>query len=209
LVFKGGTALQKAYALNRFSIDLDFTLNDVNFDSQTLFKKIVSDLNSFGLKTETIKLKKKVSEIFILKIQGPLYDGIERSLSSLRIEISLREKIILGFDVKEIVPIYPDIQPYIIVVMKLEEILAEKIRAILTRAKARDVYDAWFLIKKGVKTEKKIINEKLSYYSLKFNKDKFISNVKRIEKTWKKELEPLVSFIPDFNTVFKNIKDKF
>jgi predicted nucleotidyltransferase component of viral defense system len=85
LVFKGGTALQKAYALSRFSIDLDFTLKDVNFDSQTLFKKIVSYLNSFGLKTETIKLKKKVSEIFILKIQGPLYDGTERSLSSLRI----------------------------------------------------------------------------------------------------------------------------
>jgi predicted nucleotidyltransferase component of viral defense system len=40
LVFKGGTALQKAYALNRFSIDLDFTLNDANFDSQTLFKKL-------------------------------------------------------------------------------------------------------------------------------------------------------------------------
>jgi predicted nucleotidyltransferase component of viral defense system len=93
--------------------------------------------------------------------------------------------------------------------MKLEEILAEKIRAILTRVKARDVYDMWFLIKKGVKVNKKIINEKLGYYSLKFNKDKFISNVKRIEKTWGKELEPLVSFIPDFKTVFKEINEKF
>jgi len=27
-VFKGGTALQKIYGLNRFSIDLDFTLSD-------------------------------------------------------------------------------------------------------------------------------------------------------------------------------------
>jgi len=209
LVFKGGTALQKVYALNRFSIDLDFTLKDIDFDLQTLFKKIVSDFNNFGLKVEMKKLKKGVSESIVLKIQGPLYDGTERSLSSLRIEISLREKIILGFDAKEIVPVYSDIQPYIIAVMKLEEILAEKIRTILTRTKARDLYDLWFLIKKGVRIDEKIINEKLDYYNLKFNKDKFLSNAEKIEKTWEKELELLVSLTPDFKTVLKEIKEKF
>lgn len=43
LVFKGGTALQKAYSLNRFSIDLDFTLNR-EISAREIIDRVIADL---------------------------------------------------------------------------------------------------------------------------------------------------------------------
>jgi len=49
--------------------------------------------------------------------------------------------------------------------MKKEEILAEKVRAMSIRRRARDLYDIAFLLKKGVSMEYELINKKLSYYN--------------------------------------------
>ena len=59
--------------------------------------------------------------------------------------MSRRETVIRNPLAKEINPIYKDILPYIINVMDINEIIAEKIRAILTRDKVRDVYDLYKL----------------------------------------------------------------
>ena len=49
-VFKGGTALQKVYGLNRFSIDLDFTAKEDNnkIDFKILIEKIAKKITDFG-----------------------------------------------------------------------------------------------------------------------------------------------------------------
>src|SRR3989338_2189662 len=99
LIFKGGTALQKAFGLNRFSIDLDFTqLGNVPPD---LFLLIQNDLSAFGFRNEYTQIKHKNSLAIKLKIQGPLYLGQERTLTVLMIEISIMENILLEPEIKE------------------------------------------------------------------------------------------------------------
>ncbi len=204
LVFKGGTALQKAYGLNRFSEDLDFTLNrEMNIDE--LIEKIKKDIENFGFKAEYKLLSSKISKCYRLRINGPLYDGTERSIASLRIEISLRKDLLLEPDTKEIIPAYIDLQPYIVLIMNTEEILAEKIRSIFQREKARDMYDMWFLLKKGIKINYSFVEKKTEFYNIKFNKNSFLKRISRMKKIWKEELSGYVSFIPDFNEVFKYI----
>ena len=47
-----------------------------------------------------------------------------------------------------------------------EELLAEKIRALLTRKKGRDLYDIWFLLTQGAVLEKELVENKVAYYHL-------------------------------------------
>ncbi len=207
LIFKGGTALQKAYSLNRFSEDLDFTLlKEMNLD--ILIKRISKDISDFGFETRFEKLEGR-GRNYRIRIKGPLYDGTENTIASLRIEISLRKDLILKPDTKEIVPVYTDTQPYLILIMNTQEILAEKARAVLQRGKARDVYDIWFLLKKGVKPNYKLIEKKSEMLNLKFSRNIFINSIKNIRQVWEKELSGYLSIIPDFKNVFKEIKEYF
>lgn len=196
LVFKGGTALQKAYGLNRFSEDMDFTSKKEG-GLEDIALRIKTDLLNFGLEND-VEIKRNVSEVIVYRIKGPLYDGSPRSMVVLRLEVSLREEVVLKEELREVVPVYTDLQPYLLTMMNLEEVLSEKIRAIMTRDKARDVFDAVFLIKKKVPVNMELVNKKLEYYNMHFERDAFIASLMNKKGVWKKELKPLVSFIPDF-----------
>ena len=207
-VFKDGTALKKFYGLNRFSIDLDFTSLNGNDE---VVEEIANDISEFGFPAKVHKIKsiKDVGKSYTLKIQGPLYTGDEKTVAKLKIEISLRKDIILQPDLREVVPIYPDINPYIILVLKPEEILAEKIRTIFSRGRARDVYDLWFLIKKDVKIDIDLINKKLSCYKLEFSFKNLEKSINTIKDEWFNELKAITTFVPEFNQVKREIMIKF
>lgn len=203
LIFKGGTALNKAYGLNRFSIDLDFTATGNGAISPAM-EKIVGSINDFGYPAELKELK-TIGKTFVLKIKGPLYENSPVSVSSLRIEISQRENVLLKPSVKEIMPVYQDLRPYIIKVMAESEILAEKVRAIMTRNKPRDAFDLNFLLKRNVKFDTGLINKKLAYYSEKYNTKKFMEQLKKLQRIWEKELKSYVNNLPSFESVFAEI----
>ncbi len=208
LVIKGGTALQKAYGLNRFSDDLDFTSKKE--DLEEIARLIKTDLVAFGLENELkINRMESVSEVMVYSIKGPLYDGTSRSMAVQRLEVSLREKVIMKEEIHEVVPVYPDLQPYLLTMMNIEEILSEKVRAIMTRNKARDVYDTWFLIKKKIPVNPELINKKLEYYGMVFDPDAFTAGLMNKKRIWERELKPLVSFIPDFEKTAKEVLDAF
>ncbi len=204
MVFKGGTALQKVFGLNRFSMDLDFTLRENKVEN--ILSEVAKDITNFGFASILSKIeRKKISKDIILKIKGPLYDGSERTITTFRIEISLRKDLILEPIVKEVVPVYSDLRAYSIIMMNLEEILAEKVRAIQWRAKARDLYDLWFLLRKGVKINIDLINLKLDYYKMKYNEEKFFENIEFLKNRWDLELKPLVNILPSFDIVKNDV----
>jgi len=206
LVFKGGTALQKCFGLNRFSEDLDFSLSK-RFSVENAVYKTVKGMNLFGCEADYKKLKEDETTVaFQIRGRGPLYDGRERSLTYVRIEISKREKMILPSLQKEIVPVYRDLPLYLLSVMDPSEMMAEKVRSIITRERARDAYDLYFLIKKGFKTELDLIGEKLRYYNLDFDVDTFLVFLKKKEKLWHNELNQLIPHVPDFEVAKKEIE---
>ena len=208
LIFKGGTCLFKFYKLNRFSEDIDFTLTK-DLDIDLLFQKIISDLALFNITTK-VKNKKKVFNSFltIMQMNGPLYNGKPFSLASVRIDINTKSSIDLNPFNLRLDSIYPDIPAFSLRVMQEKEILAEKVRAILSRTKARDVYDLWFLLTKGVEFDKTLIEKKLSYYNQKWNKAEFKKRLSSNEKIWGIELSPLINTIPEFKTVKNLITSK-
>lgn len=204
-VFKGGTALQKAYGLDRFSEDLDFTFAGSGKNAPELLTKALEELSKFAEAGIAKKEEREGSFSAKLKIRGPLFDGNERSVQTLLVEISMREKILKNPFARRIVPSYADLRPYIALCMEPEEALAEKARAILTRDKARDVYDFWFLLKKGAVFNKEYADAKLAYYGRKFEISEFRKAVENKKRIWKRELGVLLKSVPEFEEISREV----
>ncbi len=203
LVFKGGTALQKVYGLNRFSIDLDFS-QTAEIDFVELINTITKNITDFGYVSRFEEIK-TLGRTFKIRIHGPLYNNSQISASSLIIEISQRENILLEPQSRQITPIYNDLQPYSLLVMQESEILAEKVRAIIARNKPKDIFDLHFLIKKGIKFNTALVNKKLAYYKEKYSRKRFTEKIKEKEPIWNKELRNYMQTVPDFKIVVKEI----
>ena len=160
LVFKGGTALQKLGVINRFSEDLDFTTKK-DLEMKKLKETAINIIQNYNYINEINNFIDNERTIgFRIKIKGPLFRN-NRGICTLRIEISKREPVILKPEKKELAPPYKDILSYVLNVMCKEEILAEKIRTIYTRQKARDLYDIYKILDFGTKVDINLANKKL------------------------------------------------
>lgn len=209
LVFKGGTALAKAYGLNRFSEDLDFTLNEKT-DLEFLIKKIHTGLTDYGIENSIGKEESRFefSSTWKIKTKGPLFTT-EKSSCFIRIEVSYGEKTQLKPEIINVFPMYKDIPNFQIVSMNINEILAEKVRAIMTRDKARDVYDLWFILNKNASKNEELINKKLEYYKIKYSKKDFFKKIKSKKTEWNMELNLLLNKVPKFEMIEGFIRKKF
>lgn len=209
MVFKGGTAIKKVYGLDRFSEDLDFTGLEET-DMTRLFEGVKKDMEVFGYENEfqVRKAIRGVGKTVRFRIDGPLFSGSEISCCFIYVDISKRETPKTRRIVR-VSPIYPDVPAYELIVMSEEEILAEKVRAVMTRNRARDVYDVWYLVRKGVRIRMDLLGEKMRYYNLTFSKKDFFKAIKMKKGEWDARISKLVEDVPDFSEVSKLIEDKF
>lgn len=202
LVLKGGTTLYKIYNLNRFSEDLDFTLNRRRFDADKFVKKISASLRLLEIESKAV-VERYRNEINIrLILKGPLYDGRKESLCFISLNISLRERVAKDAKRELIIPHYREIPSFEVFAMDQQEILAEKIRAIFTRNKPRDMYDLWFLLKKGIEPDADLINKKLRICGIKFSKSRLAEAMEKKRQFWKGDLKGLIiGELPDFEKI--------
>ena len=208
LIFKGGTCLYKFYGLGRFSEDLDFSaIKDINVE--ILLKSLISGLSVFGIKAE-IEEKKYMHDSVLIGIRtyAILYRGTSISASKIRIDINLKSKVYFQ-KLQSYTSLYYEVPAFHILIMDEAEILAEKIRAIMSRNRARDIYDLWFLLNKNVKIDINLINKKLEYYNKRFNFNQFKEEILKCEKLWKSQMHSLADNIPKFDSVAEEILKKF
>lgn len=155
LVFKGGTALRKAYFEDyRFSEDLDFTISkpvELAYFQSTL-AEVCQDIRSqSGLELNLISLKQTRSETGQEAFEGKIeYIGPRQhrgNPSRIKLDLTAYEKVILPPATLPLIHGYSDKCQVRIRAYQLEEILAEKIRTIIQRSYPRDLYDAWYILK--------------------------------------------------------------
>lgn len=204
MVFKGGTALQKVYGLDRFSEDLDFTYN--GNDIGTAVRMLDNAVSVFGeqysLSMRKVPESKDSVTVELRNIHGPLYPVSGQS-HIIKLDISTRESVLLPPDLKYISPVYRDMKRFSVYVMNISEIFAEKVRSILTREKARDIYDLYFMLKqRNVASDPALIRKKLSGGEARFSSGALIRKIRSLgAAAWKSELSETVPDLPDFKTV--------
>jgi len=207
VVFKGGTYLWFFHGLQRFSEDLDFTATGAL--SNDLSARVSNDLALFGVENNIKNIESSnAATSFRVAAKGPLNTG-EKDICYVYVEISKREKVIMkSLSVKLDILAY-QIPIKVIPGMALDEVAAEKVRAIMSRNKARDVYDLYYLIKeKGVKFNPDLTNKKLAYLGKSFSREEFIEELNRKEDIFERELKGIL-FVkpPDFNEAKHTIED--
>lgn len=147
LAFKGGTALSKVYFPGkwRLSEDLDFTTTD-DSEMVVLGTGVMYEVPGIVKKESGIDIELKGDplanpEFFRGKIKytGPL------SKNNIKIEIS--SEPFVGKVVRKSVPHAYDYPKFAVKVYALDNLLAEKMRAVVERGKIRDYYDVWRLLK--------------------------------------------------------------
>ncbi len=191
LVFKGGTYLWLFHGLPRFSEDLDFTL--LSGINGSISERASKGLSLLGVANEArVESDDKSSFSFKIMAHGPLYSS-QNSRCVVYVEISKRENVL-----NETVPVKLDLPEYqlpvrILMGMNLDEVAAEKVRAIMSRNKARDAYDLYYLIKeKKVKFNKELADKKLEYVKKSFSLADFRAALNEKSRIFEKELANLV-----------------
>lgn len=210
LYFKGGTAIRFILNSFRFSEDLDFTFNG----KKTVVEKVITSVFDFFVKKVDDNLELKKEKVFhkfeeeSLKYRFLFRYKESAQKTSIRIDISLREKpltreqtVLIPFD-------YP-ISPYPLVLhLNTQELLAEKIRAMYVRGKPRDLFDIWFLLTKKTNINQKLIKKKLKLYpNIEFSLEKLKKTVSSYdEKELKKDIN---QFLPEnYRRFYKDLKQE-
>lgn len=221
LVFKGGTVLKKVYFPDyRFSEDLDFTLLDNDLMNEGLleeFKPVYTFLKEEA--NITVQLKESFTHesgslAFYVNYIGPL----QGSLASRDIKIDITRKEILEFPIviKNVFILYSDLpqESFSLKCYSLEEILIEKMAALMGRTEPRDLYDFWHLTENEnldtahVKPEfeRKARNKG---HDFRLFEQKVLEKEKNLGQAWQRKLEDQVHDLPKFADVFRESKRHF
>lgn len=140
LYFKGGTAFYLFYDFPRFSTDLDFDLSQSCQEKEKVFEHIKKILSGFGTLRESII--KRSTFFFLL--------SYEKYQKTIKVEISTRSYGAEEYEIKNIFGV--DIK-----LLKLDYLCAHKLVALSERIKARDLFDAYFILLNDLPINNEII----------------------------------------------------
>jgi len=151
LLFKGGTALRIIYGSPRFSEDLDFSIFHVEKHLQQkfeedLFNTILAEIEKSGIKINLGPKPGPTAEGYYGDATFEIFDYPPISVS---INISSRN----GRDIKgEVDSVANDlVATYNVFHLPQELLVEEKVfDALMSRKKARDFYDLYFILRKGL-----------------------------------------------------------
>jgi predicted nucleotidyltransferase component of viral defense system len=238
LVFKGGTALRKCYFGDyRFSEDLDFSatpdcprgdeLEAGIVKSCATAKSLVHEFAPIEISCRRYVERDEHpagQEAFEVHVK---FEWQRTALTRLLVEIIHDEKVLKPALERPIIHGYGETLDARIKVYALEEIVAEKLRALLQhteilrrrgwdRSRARDYYDVWRILGAYGDTLDfagfpGFLQEKCAVRNVSFKsaEDFFdVGMIANVEKTWKSWLGPLVPDLPEFHGVIADLKNR-
>ena len=217
--FYGGTALRIFYDLNRYSEDLDFTLNNVdkNFSIAPFIESIKNVALSYGLELEISIKQKQTStpvesafakintyQTFInLKMNSELTKLLHKD-EVIKVKFEIDCEPALGFTTENKWIDMPEFAP--VIVLDEASLFAGKLHAILCRnykntVKGRDYYDFLFYVRRGISPNLNYLRNKLINTGKINEKDTF--NIEVLKEMLIKRFEQV-----DFEQV-KNDTERF
>lgn len=217
LAFKGGTVLKKVYIEDyRYSEDLDFTLLQEDLSNEILFNEY-QEAFDFVKEEANISLQKiedseheSGSINFYIGYTGPLGG------TSKQVKIDITRKEILEFppQMKSVFIHYSDMQPFQILCYPIEEVLIEKMCALMGRTQPRDLYDLWYLLEyekvdilyNWPEFERKAMNKGHTPSAF---KEKVNSKLNAFKGRWKGSLSSQIKDLPDFDLVVRELNKHF
>lgn len=145
IYFKGGTALRIIYKSPRFSQDLDFSTNKANIpEIENCLLEVLARIEKENIQA-ILREATRTSGGYLSTIDFIIFN----QTVPIKIEISFREKVNKG----EIATINSDFIPsYTLVFLAQEQLISQKMQALMTRKKPRHFYDLYFILRANLLT---------------------------------------------------------
>ncbi len=102
--------------------------------------------------------------------------------------------------------------PFTVTCMALEEILAEKIRAVLMRRAPRDYFDLWLLFQRediSFAALPDLIRAKLDTVGRPYELQRLWEEPDVLQRVWTDDLRQLMRDVPPFDTMFRELRALF
>jgi hypothetical protein len=236
LVFKGGTALKKCYFGNyRFSEDLDFSCM-VGAPTGPAMEEAVGQACSAAAAMLDEYAPVEIAweryterdphpggqEAFTVRARLPWH---RQPHTRVILEASVDEQVLIPPRQRPVVHEYGEPLDVTLSVYALEEIVAEKLRAILqhaeklenrgwSRSRARDYYDLWRILqtyREELRLEgfEELLTKKCATRQVAFDGPEAFfepTMLAYVEQTWENWLGPLVADLPEFNLVIDQLR---
>jgi predicted nucleotidyltransferase component of viral defense system len=213
LLFKGGTALSKLYFPRtwRYSEDLDFGVDgEYDGDQDTLRRALEEASRLSGIAFEVTKHRELHTDGYPthyvdIDVQ---YSAVLGQKNTTSLDVMIDEY--LAFEATQHEHSLADVPSFALTAYTLEEIFAEKLRSLYQRAQARDYYDLYRMIM-GDEVDPGDI---LPAFEAKCKHDGLTVNLSAgapaenhstIEREWENTLPRLVSDVPPFEEVHREI----
>lgn len=236
LVFKGGTALRKYYFGDyRFSEDLDFSGQE-GVPTGAQMERLVQEACAIAVQL--------LDEYALVEITGERYTEREphprgqesftirarlpwqnQPQTRVMLEITMDERILWRVEKRRLLHEYGEPLAAELQVYALEEVVAEKLRAILqhvemfkrrgwSRSRARDYYDLWRVLdaytdQMDLRGFDSLLRAKCAVRGVAFaGAEDFFEDrtLAYVEATWEQWLGPLVPGLPTFETVISGLR---
>lgn len=219
IVFKGGTVLKKVYFEDyRFSEDLDFTLVNAEVSNEqifTWFKDIFEFIKDEANISHDIVDNNEHEDggiNFYISYIGPL--GGQGNNKKVKVDISRSEQLVFEPVMNNVIIRYSDLEEHQLLCYRLEEVLVEKMRSIIQRMQARDLYDIWYLLEEHemdagfylTEFEAKCKSKDLLHTD--FPK-KLYERLPQYKGRWKSSMSEQIKDLPDFDQVEREVQRHF
>ena len=236
LVFKGGTALRKCYFGDyRFSEDLDFSALEGVPQGEEM-ERLVREACENAVKLLDEHAPVEIScqryterephpggqEAFAIHARFPWQSRLQ---TRVMVEVTMDERVLLPAEQRQVIHDYGEPLDAEMKVYSLEEIVAEKLRALLqqaelferrgwSRSRARDYYDLWRVLgeyggRMDLEGFDSLLREKCAVRGVSFTgPDDFFHEamLAYVEETWEQWLGPLVPGLPSFDIVVGELR---
>lgn len=220
LIFKGGTCIKKAYIEDyRYSEDIDFTISfsiehtikedEIYIAFSEVFNNIKETSNmDLSIPKDSKEVHGSGSIKFFIEYIGPLGGKSDH----IKTDIARGEKIEFEVEKKKMLNLYSDIREEnktIITCYSLEEMLIEKMVALMGRTIPRDLYDFVFLTNiEGIELQDVFTEFQKKAEHKGYNPGEFVQKVtekeKILEKAWTVNLSYQVRDLRKFKDVWRD-----
>lgn len=216
LAFKGGTALRKTYFANyRYSEDLDFTIvgrieRAAILDDLSTALKVLARERGFEFELPERGVEQRAESMTAhVRFVGPL--GARRASRDVKIDFTLVERLVFPTVDRCILSNYSDRIDRTICTYAIEEIVVEKLCAVIGRTEPRDIYDLHYLFQSSCMDGcdlRAAFAEKAAFKNIApaHLQEVLIKKRPTIERMWDNRLRHQVKDLPYVDQVFRELQ---
>lgn len=204
IVLKGGQALRHVYGSARLSKDADYVARRRNIAFAELCAALDIRYPMLHLPAKPVGSTGQSLKVSPIEYRGPVSNG------SVEIEVSVRGDLIRAPERRSYRSAFRE--PFEVLVMRIDEMVAEKVRALYQRGNARDLYDLWFIfgMDRGIVIAPEevtaILPEKFRLVSGGWQRERLFVRVEEQAETWDGTLRVLLPEFPSFDDALELAK---